>query len=400
MKIVYFYQYFATPKGSWGTRVYEFAREWVKEGHQVTVVSSIYSKSDIQATKLIEDQYYEDIHVKVLNILIDNKQSFLKRIWSFFAYSLLSSYYALTLKADVVIASSGPITVGLPGLIARYLRGRKLIFETRDLWPEGAIELGIIRNATLKRIAYWFEKKCYKASSHIITLSPGMTKNIKERFGLTNVDDVTNAANIDLFSTIAPFQATMLKPKSYAIYTGNIGQVNNSYWLYNAAKALKNKGREDIVILLIGEGQQREELESLAEKEGISNFVRLGLMPKKDLVGYIQNAMVSLVPLKGTPVLDTSSPNKFFESLAAGVPVIQNTQGWMKDFLSEHNIGLTLNPDDANELADRLIWMKEHPEEVTEMGQQASAIAREYFDKDFLANKMLDILKKVCKNAR
>lgn len=395
MKIVYFYQYFSTPKGSWGTRVYEFAREWVKQGHDVTVVTSIYSKSDLKAEKFIEDQYFEGIHVKVLNVTIDNKQPFLKRIWSFILYSILSCYYALMLKADVVIASSGPITVGIPGLIARYVRGRKLVFETRDLWPEGAIELGIIKSSFMQKISYWFERQCYKASSFIVTLSPGMTQNIKRRFNIANVDDVTNAANIPLFSTPMPFTSTNLTPKSYAIYTGNIGMVNNSYWLYEAAKILKDKGREDIVILLVGEGQQREELVALAKEQNVVNFIRLGLMPKNDLIAYIQQSFVSLVPLKGTPVLDTSSPNKFFESLAAGIPVIQNTQGWMKDFLQEHKVGFTLDPNDPEQLATKLIWMKDHPEESTEMGINGLSIAKSFFDKDYLANKMLNILKGV-----
>ncbi|WP_347158199.1 glycosyltransferase family 4 protein [Pontibacter chitinilyticus] len=395
MKIVYFYQYFATPKGSWGTRVYEFAREWVKQGHEVTVVTSIYSKSDLTAKKFIEDQYFEGIHVKVLNILIDNKQSFYKRIWTFIQYSLMSSYYALTLKADVVIASSGPITVGIPGLVARYLRGRKLVFETRDLWPEGAIELGIINNKLVKKLSYWFEKQCYKASSYIVTLSPGMTKDIKRRFHISKVDDVTNAANIPLFSTPAPFPNSVVEPYNYAIYTGNIGMVNNSYWLFEAAKSLQKMGRADIAILLIGEGQQREELEEKAKREGVTNFIRLDLMPKDKLVGYIQKALVSLVPLKGTPVLDTSSPNKFFESLAAGVPVIQNTQGWMKDFLNEHQVGLTLNPNDPDELAKALIWMKDHRDEMQHMGTNAHKVAKRFFDKDYLADKMLKILQEV-----
>jgi len=395
MKIIYFYQYFSTPKGSWGTRVYEFAKDWVEKGHEVTVVSSVYSKSDLEAKKLIEDQYFEGIHVKVINVTIDNKQPFLKRIWSFIQYSFLSSYYALTLKADIVIASSGPITVGLPGLIARYIRGRKLVFETRDLWPEGAIELGIIDNSIMKKVAYWFEKVCYNASAYIITLSPGMTQNIKKRFGFQKVDDVTNAANIKLFSTPVSFDSGQVSSKSYAIYTGNIGMVNNSYWLYEAAKLLKKSNRDDIKILLIGEGQQREELEALASKEGIDNFIRLGLMPKSDLVGYVQNAFVSLVPLKGTPVLDTSSPNKFFESLAAGVPVIQNTQGWMKDFLTEHEIGLTLDPNDPQQLANALIEMKDNPDRTNSMGEKSLSIAKQYFDKDYLANKMLKILEKV-----
>ena len=395
MKIVYFYQYFSTPKGAWGTRVYEFAKNWVEQGHEVTVVTSVFSKSDLKATKLIEDQYFDGIHVKVLNVLIDNKQSFYRRIWTFIQYSVLSSYYALTLKADVVIASSGPITVGLPGLLAHYIRGRKLVFETRDLWPEGAIELGIIKNPILKKLSYWFEKQCYKASSYIVTLSPGMTKDIRRRFGMNRIDDVTNAANISLFSTPLPFPDGNIEPYSYAIYTGNIGMVNNSYWLFEAAKALRAFGRSDITILLIGEGQQREELVQKAREEGLQNFVRLDLMPKSKLVGYIQHALVSLVPLKGTPVLDTSSPNKFFESLAAGVPVIQNTQGWMKDFLEEYKVGLTLDPNDPEQLAKTLIWMKDNPAAVEDMKHRALEVAKSHFDKDFLASKMLHILKEV-----
>lgn len=395
MKIVYFYQYFSTPKGAWGTRVYEFAKEWVDLGHEVTVVSSIYSKSDITASKLLEDQEFDGIKVKVINVVVDNKQSIFKRIWSFLQYSLISSYYALMLPADIVIASSGPITIGIPGLIARYVRGRKLVFEARDLWPEGAIELGIITNKTVRNVAYWFEKVCYNASSYIITLSPGMTQNIRNRFAYENVDDVTNAANIELFSTKNKFISDTLYPKSYAIYTGNIGAVNNSIWLYSAAKELHSMGREDIKIVLIGEGQQREELEALALKEGVSNFIRMGLMPKNDLVTFVQNAFVSLVPLKGSPVLDTSSPNKFFESLAAGVPIVQNTQGWMKDFLLDHNVGCTLDPNNSKELALKLIELHDNRHITEEMGAKATIVAKKYFDKKFLAKKMLHILEKV-----
>jgi len=392
MQIVYFYQYFSTPKGSWGTRVYEFASEWVKAGHEVTVVSSVYSKSDITATKLIESQLYNGIKVKVINIYIDNRQSFLKRVWSFVAYSVMSSYFALILKADIVIASSGPITVGFPGLVARYLRRRKMVFEVRDLWPQGAIELGILRNRLLHKICYWFESQCYKASSFIITLSPGMTQDIKKRYKVQNIDDVTNAANIEMFSTQKAFNSNIVQDKKYAIYTGNIGDINNSYWLYNTAKILMQRGREDVIILMIGDGPQREELVALAKIENVVNFVYMELMPKSDLVAYIQHAFVSLVPLKGTPVLDTSSPNKFFESLAAGVPVIQNTNGWMKDFLNNHNAGFTLDPNNAQELANKLVHMFDNPIETQQMGANGSSVARIFFDKNYLANKMLGIL--------
>src|SRR5437867_2167921 len=193
MKIVYFYQYYSSPEGSWGTRVHEFARRWVEWGHDVTVVSGIYYKSDLKAERLVEEQVYEGVKVKVLNILISNKQPLRKRLWAFIMYSALSSWYALTLDADVVIASSGPITVGLPGLIARYLRGRKLVFEVRDLWPEGMIQLGILGNRTAQRMAYWFERRCYWAATLIVTLSPDMSRWIEVRYGFTNTATVPNA---------------------------------------------------------------------------------------------------------------------------------------------------------------------------------------------------------------
>jgi glycosyltransferase involved in cell wall biosynthesis len=393
MKILYFYQYYSTPKGSWGTRVHEFAQEWVKQGHQVQVVTSIYSKSDLKAEKFIEHQKFEGVDVTVINVTIDNKQPIIKRIYTFLTYALCSVWYALTAKADVVIASSGPITVGIPGLVARYIRGKKLVFETRDLWPEGAIELGLIKNPWLQKVAYALESRCYKASSLVVTLSIGMKENILKRFPNVKAIDVTNAANIPLFSKPLKFGGKgILQEKKYSIYTGNIGIVNNSIWLLEAAKVLQSRGRTDLKILIIGDGQQRELIESEIKKHQLVTIIVWGLMPKESLVGYIQHAMVSLVPLKGTPVLDTSSPNKFFESLAAGIPVVQNTQGWMKDFLEQYQIGFTLDPNDPVQLAEMLIELDYKQDMLREMGARASEIAANQFDKDFLANKMLEAI--------
>lgn len=393
MKIVYFYQYFSTPKGSWGTRVYEFTKRWVGLGHDVTVVTSVYSKSDLKATKFIENQVIDGIKLKIININIDNRQNIAKRVWTFFLYMIVSCWYALTLKADVIIASSGPITVGLPGLLARYLRGRNFVFEVRDLWPEGSIELKIIRNKFLIKLSYWFERVCYKAASHIIVLSPGMKQNIYNRFGYNKITSVTNAANIELFSTpVMNPDLHGLKEKKYALYTGNIGMVNNSSWLFEAAKILQVNGRTDINIVLVGEGQLKQTLKERIVKEGVNNFVILDPLPKRELVAIIQNAFVSLVPLKGLKVLDTSSPNKFFESLAAGVPVIQTTGGWMKDFLDRYNIGFTVDPDNPVELADLLLRLSDNYDMLLSMGQKAKEIASKEFNKDILADKMINAI--------
>lgn len=389
MKILYFYQYFSSPKGSWGTRVYEFTKEWVDKGHDVTVITSVYSKSDIKVTKFIEDLNIDGIHVKVINIKHDNKVSFVKRLWGFISFSFIATYYAIKLKSDVTIASSGPISIGLPGMISKLFRRSKFVFEVRDLWPDGAIQLGILKNKYLIKFAYWFEKLCYSYSDLVITLSPGMTEFIAKKQAVKRIDDVTNSANIDLFGTPVAFNAEQLKSKKYAIYTGNIGSVNNSFWLYEAALKLKQIGREDIHIVLIGEGQEKEEIANLKLNNKVDNLIILDLMSKENLVGYVQNAIVSLVPLKNVPVLRTSSPNKFFESLAAGVPVIQTTDGWMKDFLDKLEVGFTLNPDNPEELADKLIWMSDNEPFMEKMAIRAKIVAKEKFDKNVLAAKML-----------
>jgi glycosyltransferase involved in cell wall biosynthesis len=395
VKILYFYQFFSTSKGSWGTRVYDFAKRWVEKGHSVTVVTSMFAKSDIATKKFIENQIHDGIHVKVVGIKLDNKQSSLKRIWTWFVYMLVSCWYAIKLPSDIVIASSGPITVGIPGLVAHCLCGKKFVFEVRDLWPQGAIGLGVLKNKFLIKIACWFEKCYYMAASYIIALSPGMADNILKRYPDRQVVSITNSANIPLFSEYSASDIGEYKNKKYAIYTGNIGQVNNSEWLYAAAEILKDRGRDDILIILIGEGQSRKHLKEKAEKNKIDNIVFLDLMPKIELVAYIQHAMVSLVPLKGVSVLDTSSPNKFFESLAAGVPVIQNTGGWMKDFLEEHNIGFTVDADDPAALADLLEKINDGNINMEPMRLKAKKTAKKYFDKDCLADKMLSILEEI-----
>jgi glycosyltransferase involved in cell wall biosynthesis len=394
MKILYFYQYFSTLKGSWGTRVYEFGSDWVKEGHQLTVVTCLYSKSDLKAKKFIEDQFFNGIHVKVINIKLNNKDKTIKRIWTFIIYCLISSWYAIKLKADVVIASSGPITVGIPGLIARYVRNRKLIFEVRDIWPQGAIELGVIKNKLLIYLSYWLEERCYRASSHIITLSPGMKSYIFERFKLTNITSVTNSANFDLFGIKVnnPVLPDFFTTHKVAIYYGNIGLVNNSILLIKAARLLKEMGINDIIILLIGDGKEKDCLLNEASRQSLDNFKIFPLMSKTELVQLVQNSFISIVPLKGTPILDTSSPNKLFESLASGIPVIQNTKGWISDMLKDNNLGFTVDADDPKELVEKLIYLKDNTNIYNTMCNNCKSYALKNFDKTVLAKRMLNAI--------
>ncbi len=315
----------------------------------------------------------------------------MKRLFLFIAYALFSSVYVLFGKYDVAIASSGPITVGLPGLIAKWVRGKKLIFEARDLWPQGAIELGIIENPLLVQLAYRFEKFCYRRADLIVTLSPGMKDEVLGKLPQKRVVSTTNAANIELFSTLVEVDLSKygLELKKYALYAGNIGKVNNVEWMLEAAKLL-TEAKSEFKIVFIGDGQLKSYLEGRKESENIDNFVFLPLMPKTELVGFIQNAAVSLVPLANTPVLATSSPNKLFESLSAGVPVVITAQGWMREFVEREKVGVYVNPDSVEDLHEVL----KSGEDLLKRNREFYVeVARKHFDKNRLANEFLAEIK-------
>ena len=393
MRVLYFYQYFSTSQGSWGTRVHEFTKEWIanKPDLKVKVITSLYYKSDLKSNKFWSTQKFDGIDVDVIGIKVNNKDGFLKRIYSFLAYAVFSSGYALFGKYDIAIASSGPITVGIPGLLAKWIRRKKVVFEVRDLWPQGAIELGIIKNATLINWAKRFEKVCYQNADLIVTLSPGMRDEVQLKVPNKKVISITNAANIKLFSTVKHIDLDDfgIKRGEYALYAGNIGRVNNVEWMYEAALQLTNSSMK---IVMIGDGQLKANLQQRKEQDGNHNLVLLPLMPKTELVGFIQNAAVSLVPLANTPVLATSSPNKLFESLAAGIPVIITTEGWMKELVEVDKIGYYVNPDDSRSLSDLLDRLERPGESEIE---RIKNFAKDKFDKTVLAKEFLTALNEI-----
>lgn len=365
--------------------MYEFAKFWVSKGHTVKVVTSVYYKSDLKAKSQGKKINVEGINVFIQHVPISNKDNFFKRVYHFLLFSLQSFKYVFSLDYDVVMASSGPITTGIPALVARYFRKKPFVFEVRDLWPGVVEELGVIKSKPLLKAAYLFESILYRSAKLVVTLSPGMTANIQSRFPKTLVATITNSANIQLFKPFYP------KPQeTFALYTGNIGEVNNSTLIINTAKALLRKGRDDIQIRMIGDGQLYLELLGRVKMEKIINLKIVGSMPKNDLVAQYNAAFASIVPLLGLPLLDTSSPNKLYESLAAGIPVIQTTQGWIKKLLHDNECGFTINANDSESLADILILLNDNKQKAFELGMNARALAVERFDSLKLANDLLN----------
>lgn len=395
MKIVIFYQYFGTPKGSWSTRVYELVKRWVDAGHHVTVVTSPYYKSDIKAEGFITKKVFEGINLVIIDSADDNKKSKLNRAFRALIFSMMSVYYALTLKADVVIASSGPITIGIPGLVAKWFKHVPLVFEVRDLWPKGAIELGLLTSKPIIKASLWFEKLCYSNASLVVPCSPGMEAGVKDVTPTKETLVIPNASDPILFKEQTGLPEKFpdaLKGKSIFLYAGSLGLMDDCFQIVRSLEYLPNK---NIALVFAGDGAEREALEAEAAKSGNDNIHFLGLLPKTEIVKWFGIAQASFVTFKDISVLHTSSPNKMFDSFAAGVPIIQSTKGWIKDLVDEHGCGMNVDPDDPKDFAKAMDLIGNNKDIREEMARKASELAATIFNRDILAGKYLQGLQKV-----
>ena len=394
-KVLVFYQYYCTPKGSWGTRYYEFTRRWAAAGHDVTVVTSIYDKSDLVPHGFVTRFDIEGVRVIAMNLVLSNKHGILRRLWTFAMFSLMSCGYALRLPADVVIASSGPITVGVPGLLAHWLRRKPLIFEVRDLWPEGAIQLGMLRGRFTQALARWFERLCYRNANAVVALSPGMAAGVRAVEPRANVVTIPNAADLDLFRPdIAPTAATAAANGGFMVlYAGTLGRANSSTELVDIATALARRRADDVRIVVIGDGYERANMERLATERGLANLVFLGKLPKTEVAAWHGAAAMTLCLFKPFPVLATCSPNKLFDSLAAGRPVLNNTDGWIRDLLSRTQTGESFAAGDAERAADQIVALRDDAVRRRAMGQRARHVAETEFARDTLAGRFAELFR-------
>jgi glycosyltransferase involved in cell wall biosynthesis len=394
-KVLVFYQYYCTPKGSWGTRYYEFTRRWAAAGHDVTVVTSIYDKSDLVPSGFVTRFDIEGVRVIAMNLVLSNKHGTLRRLWTFALFSLMSCGYALRLPADVVIASSGPITVGVPGLLAHWLRRKPLIFEVRDLWPEGAIQLGMLRSRFAQALARWFERLCYRNANAVVALSPGMAAGVRAVEPRANVVTIPNAADLDLFRPdIAPTAATAAANGGFMVlYAGTLGRANSSTELVDIATVLARRRADDVRIVVIGDGYERANMERLATERGLANLVFLGKLPKTEVAAWHGVAAMTLCLFKPYPVLATCSPNKLFDSLAAGRPVLNNTDGWIRDLLSRTQTGESFAAGDAERAADQIVGLRDDAARRRAMGERARQVAETEFARDTLALQFAELFR-------
>lgn len=404
MRVLYFHQYFSTPSGSTGTRSYEMAQSLITRGHEVTVVcgSGRMSSTGLagKPVKGTRRGKVDGIDIIELDLPYSNYDSFLKRSWIFLLFAWQSIGLALSLKYDLLFATSTPLTAGIPGIFATLLRRKPFVFEVRDLWPELPREMGVITNPVILWAMGVLEWMSYHSARGCIGLSPGIVQGINRR-GISpdRVAMVPNGCDLEMFN---PLFGDVLRPDGVgegdfvAVFTGAHGIANGLDAVLDVAKVLTERRRNDIRLVFIGDGKLKPALVARAEREGLVNCLFIDSVSKLKLTAYLRGADAGLMLLANVPAFYYgTSPNKFFDYIAIGLPVLNNYPGWLAGMIKDNNCGLAIEPDNPIAFADALEKMADNPLLRKEMSSNARNFAVKEFDRAKLGNNFVNFLERM-----
>ena len=395
MKILYLHQHFSTPKGSVGIRSYQMARKSVEQGHHVIMVCGSYGGGQTGLTMPLKAGmrrgFVDGIEVVELDMAYSNDVGFLTRTILFLKFMLRSTWLALTEDYDILFATTTPLTVGVPGIIARWVRKKPFVFEVRDLWPELPKAMGVIRNPFVLAMLSLLEWASYKSASRLIGLSPGIVEGIlKHGIDATNVALIPNGCDMDIFDVPqTPWRPDAVRSTDLlAIFSGTHGTANGLDAVLDAALVLQKRGRTDIKILLIGQGMKKPLLQQRVDSENIHNVIFLDPVNKEKLAQLLCGADIGLQILADIPAFYYgTSPNKFFDYISAGLPVLTNYPGWVADMIGENKSGFAVEPRCPTAFADALETAAENRSHLRQAGVNSRALARAKFDRNHLADQ-------------
>jgi len=399
VKIAYLHQYFVTPDMGGATRSYELARRLVAAGHDVHMFTSDQSSERDRQGWWLEE--LDGIKVHWTQIHYSNELGFWGRLFAFFAFAWRAAGKVSELDADIIYATSTPLTIALPAVWAARRRGVPMVFEVRDLWPEVPVAMGIIRNPIAIKAAQWLERFAYRNASRVVALAPGMKEAVvKAGYPEKNVIVIPNGADLDVFSLDA--NARIRTREKYAwlggrrmvLYFGALGIVNGIDYLLRVAAETKNLDPE-VRFVVLGAGRHENELRKLGEKLGVlgNNLYMLGKVPKHEVARWLAASDMSIALITGPRVVwKDATQNKFFDSLAAGRPVANNFDGWQAQIAQSAGCGLILDSTNIPRAARQLYDVLCDDEWLSAAGTVARKLAEGTFNRDTQALQLESVL--------
>ncbi len=407
MKLIYIHQYFVTNEGTSGTRSYDVSKYLVQMGHRVTMITGLHDQAGLARLpwwRLFAEQDIDGIRVVTCNSYYSNKLRVPGRMWAWLKFAMLATWVCLRTKgADLIFATSTPPTVGIPARIGSALKGIPYVFEVRDLWPEDLLAAGRMKKGLAYRFWECLEAFCYAKAKKILLVSKGFHDRLLERgFDPGRLRTIVLGADGSLFKDAVPdalyHQENGLAGKTVAVYTGAHGDANGLDQLLDAAEHLRD--RPDIAIVMIGTGKMRDQLIASAAERKLSNVHFLPPVPKLRLPGILAACHIGLMILKQISRPRWVTPNKIFDYMFTGLPTIVNFAGTTAEMVAADASGVVSAPGSAEDLAAKIRYYADHPDERAAVGGRAREVAWQQYDRKAIARELSEVFEDCLRNAR
>ena len=401
MHVLLIHQGFATPNEPGGTRHFELARGAVEHGHRFTVIASdvSYITGQSAGAELSPDATIEGVRVLRAFTYKTLHGSFAGRLFSFITFAGSSLIRALRIgKVDVVMGTSPPIFQAVSAWLIAGLRRRPFLLEIRDLWPDFVIDMGLLNNSLLIRGSRWLEKLLYARATHLLVNSPAYVEYlIKKGVPAEKITLLPNGVDPAMFDPASDGDGIRkklkLEDKFVVVYAGAIGLANDLDLLLEAAEELKTE--PSICFLIVGDGKERKRLEAEAGSRRLENLLFAGAQPKREMRRFLASADACVAVLQNIPMFRMTYPNKVFDYMAAGRPVVLAIDGVIRDVVEKARAGVCSPPGDAKSLAQSVRFLASHREESEAMSRNGRSFVEKHFNRTRQATQFVNLLREL-----
>ncbi len=391
MKILYIHQYFKTPDEGGSIRSYYLAKGLVDNGYSVEMVTSWNEK-------FYRSEAIDGIKVHYLPVYYDNHLGFGQRIKAFgkFVYHACKLIPKLE-KPDVCYAMSTPLTVGLIALWVKVRLHIPYYFEIGDLWPAAPIQMGFIRNRLVKQMLYALERKIYQDADKIIAMSPGIRDHVEAVVPNKDVYLIPNMSDCSFLQMECKEESHEIlfdvKDTFVVTYMGAAGRANHLEYLLDAAISCQTQ-RAPVRFLVVAYGSELDRIKRISEAKKISNITFLPYQSKEGLKKILNITDAVYISYAPAPVLQTGSPNKFFDGLAAGKLIILNNSGWLREITELNKCGFYADPHKPETFVEKLMPFIKDRNLLFSYQKSARSVAEHYYSKDLQIQKLLKVFNK------
>lgn len=406
MNILLIHQYFLEEDDPGGSRWNEMTKTWTDEGHNVTVLAGMIHANGKEKRPEYKKKYYvrkQQGNVNVLRCHVSESYNvnFLGRLWGYFSFMfscLWGGLFKVKGKFDVVIVTSPPLFVGFSGYMISRLKRMPLVFEVRDLWPESAIDTGVLKNGLVIKLAYAVEKFIYKKAALINVLTPAFYNTLRDKKHVPEdkLIFIPNAADFTLSDKLlhtfnaAEFRKQHnLEGRFVITYVGAHGVANHLEQLLDAGELLTDT---NVLFLLIGQGMEKDRLIKMAAERGVTNVRFMDSVPKQEVFKFILASDMGASVLKRVDTFKTVYSNKTFDYMACKKPILMAIDGVSRELVETAGAGCYVEPENAQEYNRIIREYISTPSRLAEEGESGFNYAKSNFDRQVLALRYINLI--------